>query len=644
VGEEARMVSIATSKPGTSELLMGNEAIARGALEAGVGFAAAYPGTPSSEIIGTLAEVARDGEIYVEWSVNEKVAMEAAAAASFAGVRAIVAMKQNGVNVASDFLMNLNLTGTKAGLVLMACDDPSALSSTNEQDSRPFAKWADLPLLEPGTFQEAKDMTRWAFELSEEIGNVCMVRTVTRVSHARGDVRLGELTPPNKEARFTVTSPVEYTPYPVPFKHHLMLEKLKKAGELFESSPFNRYLGPERPELLLVTSGACWFYSLEAVKALHAEDRVGLLKLGTTWPLPEKLVQERLAQTEKVLVVEEVAPFLEGNLKQLVGEDVAAVGPITFFGKRSGHIPDTGELNPDLVVQALSSVLEVEKPAVAPEYTQRAQELTGGHTHMRAVGFCAGCPHRATLWSLKNALKLDGRGGFAAGDIGCYTMGLGPTGFFQIKTVQAMGSGVGVACGFGNLARLGFDQPVVAVCGDSTFFHAAIPALINGVYNRSNFTLLILDNSATAMTGFQPHAGTGATATGESVPALDIERLCRSMGVRVEVTDPFDIEGTKQKLLDLLRDDGGVRVLISKRTCELVRARQEKAVYRVHIDVDKCRGDSCGCARLCTRIFQCPGIIWNTETKTAEIDEVICSGCGLCADICPGSAIIREAT
>jgi len=636
------MVSIATSKPGTSELLMGNEAIARGALEAGVGFAAAYPGTPSSEIIGTLAEVARDGEIYAEWSVNEKVAMEGAAAASFAGVRAIVAMKQNGINVASDFLMTLNLTGTKAGLVLMACDDPSALSSTNEQDSRPFARWADLPLLEPATFQEAKDMTRWAFELSEEIQNVCLVRTVTRISHARGDVRLGELTPPTKVARFTASSPVEFTTMPVPLKHHLMLEKLKKAGELFESSPFNRYLGPERPELLLVTSGACWFYAMEAIRTLRAEDRVGILKLGTTWPLPEKLVRERLASTEKVLVVEEVAPFLEDNLKQLVGEDVAAVGPLTFFGKRSGHVPDSGELNPDLAIKALSSVLEVENTAVAPEYARRAEELTGSHTHMRAVGFCAGCPHRATFWSLKNALKLDGRGGFATGDIGCYTMALGPTGFFQLKTVQAMGSGVGMASGFGNLARMGFEQPTVAVCGDSTFFHAAIPALINGVYNRSNFTLLILDNSATAMTGFQPHPGTGTTATGEAVPAVDIEGLCRSMGVRVEVTDPFDIGGTTEKLMDLLRDDGGVRVLVSRRTCELVRARQEEAAYRVHVDADKCRGESCGCARLCTRIFQCPGLIWDTDTATAKIDEVICSGCGLCSDICPASAIIRE--
>jgi indolepyruvate ferredoxin oxidoreductase alpha subunit len=637
------MVDIAVGDPGTSLLLMGNEAIARGALEAGVGFAAAYPGTPSSEVIGTLADVAGEGEIYVEWSVNEKVAVEAATAASFAGIRAIVAMKQNGLNVASDFLMTLNLTGTKAGLVLMACDDPSALSSTNEQDSRPFAKWADLPLLEPATFQEAKDMTRWAFELSEEIKNPCLMRTVTRVSHARGDVRLGERMPPAKGARFVCTSPIEFTTVPVPLKHQMMLQKLGRIRETFESSRFNSYLGPERPELLLVTSGAAWFYSLEAVKALGVEDTVGILKLGTTWPLPEKLVMEHLARTEKLLVVEEVAPFLEGNLKELAGENMAAVEPLTFFGKRSGHVPSSGELNPDVVITALSSVLGLEKPCVAPEYAQRAQELTASHTHMRAVGFCAGCPHRATFWSLKNALKLDGRDGFVAGDIGCYTMALGPTGFFQVKTVQAMGSGVGLASGFGKLDRSGFEQPTVAVCGDSTFFHAAIPALINGVYNRSNFVLVVLDNSATAMTGFQPHPGTGRTATGDPAGTVEIEALCRSLGVRVEVTDPFDLEGTKNTLLDLLRDDGTVRVLISRRTCELVRARREKTAFKVRVDPDKCLGESCGCARLCTRVFQCPGLIWDTETGKARIDEVICSGCGVCADVCTASAIIREA-
>jgi indolepyruvate ferredoxin oxidoreductase alpha subunit len=636
------MTTITAYEPGASQLLMGNEAIARGALEAGLGFASAYPGTPSSEIIGSLAEVAREMDIYVEWSVNEKVALEAAAAASFAGVRALAAMKQNGLNVASDFLMNLNLTGTNAGLVLVLCDDPSGLSSTNEQDSRPIAKWAELPLLEPATFQEAKDMTKWAFELSEEIKNVCLVRSVTRVSHARGDVRLGELVPPSREAKFAPTTLGQFTPLMVPLKHSLLHQKVNKTREAFESSPFNWYTGPERPELLIVTSGSGCYYSLEAVKALGLEGSVGVLKLGTTWPLPEKLVQQHLARTEKVLVVEEVDPFLEGNLKELVGDTFSSLGPLTFYGKRSGHLPSSGELDPDLVTGAVSSVLGRERTAVAPDYAKKAQELTAGQVQTRMLGFCAGCPHRATLWAVKNALKLDGRGGFVTGDIGCYTMGLGPTGFFQIKTVQAMGSGAGLACGFGKLSRLGFDQPVLAVCGDSTFFHAVIPALINGVYNQANFTLMILDNSATAMTGFQPHAGTGVSAVGEPAPSVDPEGLCRSLGIQVEVADPFDLQDITRKLLDMMQDDGPVRVLISRRKCALVRAREEKAAYKVWVDSEKCLGESCGCARLCTRVFQCPGLVWDAESETAKIDEVICSGCGVCADICPASAIIRK--
>jgi indolepyruvate ferredoxin oxidoreductase alpha subunit len=245
---------------------------------------------------------------------------------------------------------------------------------------------------------------------------------------------------------------------------------------------------------------------------------------------------------------------------------------------------------------------------------------------------------------MKNALKLDGRGGFVTGDIGCYTMALGPAGYSQLKTVQAMGSGTGLASGFGRLGDMGFKQPVLAVCGDSTFFHAAIPALINGVYNRSNFTMLILDNSATAMTGFQPHPGTGTNALGEPTAAVDIEAVCRALGVRVEVTDPFDMQDTTGKLLDLVADEGSVRVLISRRKCALVRAREEKAAYQMRVDSDECLGGSCGCNRFCTRVFQCPGLGWDSAGGVARIDEVVCSGCGVCADICPSSAIIREAS
>jgi len=354
------------------------------------------------------------------------------------------------------------------------------------------------------------------------------------------------------------------------------------------------------------------------------------------------LVREHLSRVKDVLVVEEIDAFLEGNLKELVGEDPLAVGPTTFYGKRSGHIPATGEINPDIVTRALASVLALEYRPVAADYAQKASALTAGLVQMRMVGFCAGCPHRATFWSIKNALRLDGRDGFVAGDIGCYSMAVGPAGYWQIKTMQAMGSGAGMASGFGKLAPFGVDQPVVAVCGDSTFFHATIPALINGIYNRSNFTLVVLDNSATAMTGFQPHPGTGKNATGEAAPSIDIPTFCRALGVRTEVVDPFDLQGMTDKLLELMRDEGGVRVLVVKRECQLVRARREKPVYRMSVDVARCLGESCGCSRLCSRVFQCPGLIWDAERGVAAIDDVICAGCGVCADICPAGAIVRE--
>jgi len=635
-------MNIVPLEPVVARLLMGNEAIARGAVEAGIGFASAYPGTPSSEIIGTLAKVAKDADIYVEWSTNEKVALEAATAASFAGVRAVVAMKQNGLNVALDFLMCVTLPGTNAGIVLIMCDDPGALSSTNEQDSRPAAKWAELPLLEPATVQEAKDMTKWAFELSEELKIPCLMRSVTRLSHARGDVRLGESELLAKEARFAPSPPQAYLSTPFIEKHNILHEKIDRAREIFESSPFNWYAGPERPDLLIITSGSGWYYSLEAVTVLGLEKSVGILKLGTTWPLPERLVLEHLSRTEKVLVVEEVAPFLEGNIKELVGETLSLFDRLTFYGKRSGHIPSSGELNPDLVIQAVSAVLGKET-AVDHDYASEAQKLTGQLVQPRRLSFCAGCPHRATFWSLNNALKLDGRGGFVMGDIGCYTMAVGPTGWNLLETNLSMGSGAGMACGFGKLDRFGFRQPVLAVCGDSTFFHAAIPALINGVYNQSNFTLLILDNGATAMTGFQPHPGTGVTASGEPTPSVGLETLCRSLGIEVEVVDPFDLEATTQKLLNLMDRGGGVRVLISRRECALVKAKTQRAAYKMRVDRDKCLGRNCGCARLCTRVFLCPGLIWDNQGQTAKIDEATCTGCGVCADICPASAIIREA-
>jgi indolepyruvate ferredoxin oxidoreductase alpha subunit len=633
---------IAINAPNTVKLLMGNEAIARGALEAGVGVATAYPGNPSSEIIGTLAQVAKELRIYVEWSINEKVAMEVAAGASLANLRALCAMKQNGLNVALDFLSNLNLTGIKKGFVLIVCDDPGGISSTNEQDSRYVAKALNLPLLEPATSQEAKEMVQWAFELSEEISNVCIMRSVTRISHARGKVTLGELPNIERHVHFDLSiKPYASIGGKAPELHQTLHQKLARIMEIYESSPFNWYTGPKNPELLIITCGSGWFYSLEAVRILSAEKSVGILKLGTTWPLPRKLIEKHMLQTGKILVVEEVDAFLEGNLKELA-VDMKQGHTWTFYGKASGHIPSFGEVNPDIVINGIANALHLKYVPRDPEYHLKTQEIVQKYIPSRESQFCAGCPHRATFWAIKNALTLDGREDVLTGDIGCYAMAVGSTGFCQIRTVHAMGSGAGIASGMGMLNQFGFNQPVLTVCGDSTFFHASIPALINGVHSKSQFILILLDNGGTAMTGFQPHPGINLNAMGEPAPIIDMESLCHALGVKVMVTDPYDLNGTTEKLLEMLHNEGKPSVLISRRECILIRAKREKPAYKMHVDPDQCIGEACGCDRFCTRVFKCPGLIWDKNTKKAKIDEAICSGCGVCVEICPKDAILRE--
>lgn len=634
------MSVLSQDSPGKKTLFMGNEAIARGAIEAGVQVCAAYPGNPSSEIIGSLSQVAGELGLYVEWSVNEKVALEVATAASFAGLRGLTAMKQNGLNVASDFLFNLNLSGSKGGLVVVVCDDPSALSSTNEEDSRLYAKMCDLPLLEPSTVQEAKEMTRWAFDLSEELGLPCLIRSVTRLSHARGNAELGRLPKDRPTPHFDTSRPI--VPQPVMVTHKALHDKIKKCQDRFEESAFNLYRGPERPELLVVTCGPGWMYVLEALANMGVENRVGIMKLGTTWPLPKSFLMEHLKKATRILFVEEVDPFLENNIKEFCAQRNAELGVKTFLGKASGNLPDIGEINPDIVTRAIQQVLEVSYEPRSLQYAQEAAEAASLFAPTRELGFCAGCPHRATYWSLKNALAMDGRDGIVLGDIGCYTIGVRPAGFEQVKTCHAMGSGAGLANGFGQLERFGLNQPVLTVCGDSTFYHAAIPALVNARYNRSNFLMLILDNSATAMTGFQPHPGTGRTAMGSEAPVVDIEALCKALGARVQVKNPFDVQDTTDAVYELLQDREGIKVLILRQECALVRVKRQKALFEVRVDPERCIGQACGCNRRCTRIFKCPGLAWDPVTGKARIDEAICTGCGVCADICPQSAILKE--
>lgn len=628
-------------------MLMGNEAIARGALEAGVAVVAGYPGTPSSEIIETLARVSAQQNLYVEWSVNEKVAMEVAAAGSFAGLRSMCVMKQNGVNVGSDFLLHLAITGTRGGMVLVPCDDPGALSSANEGESRHFARMLEIPLLEPADFQDAKDMIKWAFELSEEIQNVVMVRSVTRLSHASGNVVFGALPKVEKNAFFKHEGNIldalqgPMSSLPVVFKHGRQQEKLKKVVTEFEASPFNAYSGARVPELLLISGSACYLYSKEAISLLGVENRVGLLKLATTWPLPPQLMEKYLGTADKILVVEEVIPFLEENVKIIAAELALKIGAKTFYGKREGFLPQTGEMNSDHVAAALSKILSVEYEAVPESYSDRAKELSDAGAPGRDLTFCAGCPHRASFWTIHNTLQMDGRDGFVCGDIGCYSLAILPTGFNTLKTLHAMGSGIGLASGFGKLAQFGMEQPVVAVVGDSTFFHAALPALINAIHHRSDITIVVLDNRGTAMTGFQSHPGLAVDATGNEASAIDVVKLCQAMGATVRVSDPFDPGTTRQTLLGLF-EIKGLKVLVLRQMCALSPEKKAKKMFEVSVDETVCIGQACGCNQLCTRIFKCPGLNWDKERLVSRIDEVICVGCGMCASICPAGAIRKK--
>jgi indolepyruvate ferredoxin oxidoreductase, alpha subunit len=651
---EEIMSNIVEGRPGEVRLLQGNDAIARGALEAGVNVVASYPGTPSSEVTENLAAVSAERGLYVEWSVNEKVALEVAAAASFSGLRSLCAMKQVGVNVAADFLLHVGQYGTRGAMVLLSCEDPGALSSTNEGDSRQYARSMEIPMVEPGDLEEARTITRWAFELSEELKTVVMVRSVTRMSHASGNVELGELPPVSQPKAFfnfrgpllgQMEGPVANEPPTALALRRRNHGKLKRAQEIFETSPFNTYSGPSDPELLVITSSACNLYCLEAIRLLVLTERVGLLKLGTTWPLPAGLIKKHLLSSSRVLIVEDLHPFLEENVKVLAAEFAGEIGAREFHGKRDGSLPMTGEMNADLVMETLVRLLALETGKPFPGYSEEVSRALADQIPPRMMTFCPGCPHRASYWSVHTALAMDDREGFVCGDIGCYALGTMQAGFNVVKTIHAMGSGSGLASGFGQMKTFGLEQPVLAVCGDSTFFHSALPAMANSVHNGSNAILLVMDNRGTAMTGFQPHPGSSVNAGGQAAQGLDIAAVCRGMGASVQVCDPFDLKDVQERLLNLLEGPPGMKVLVLQQACALSPERKGKKNFEVEVDEQLCLGDACGCNRLCTRAFRCPALVWDKEVHKTRVDTVLCAGCGVCASICPKGAIQkREAT
>ena len=621
------------------ELMLGNEAIAWSALESGVNYAAGYPGTPSSEIIQELAKQWSDMNLHVEWSTNEKVAAEGAAAAAVAGLNSLVAMKNAGLSVALDFMTHLSLTGlgpAGGSLVVIVCDDPEAHSSGDETDSRWLARFGYMPLMEPSSIAEARAMVHWAFELSREFSVHVLYRSYTRLSHASCLVEKPAVQ--HRDCKAHTDDTLTLTPYLAKPAHARTLTRLKRIQTLFEASDFNQYFGPDQPDLIITASGNGVSCARDALEFMGLEDRVGVLKLATLWPFPEETVRRYLKKTRLVLVAEEVDPFVEVHVKSALAQ--AGNHEIKVCGRETGHIPAVGEITPDLIISAVADLLGTKQNVCPESYRTAIKEASARLLVDRGLAWCPGCPHRASFYAIQRALKTDGRHGFITGDIGCYTLDVFPGGKRQMNLLHAMGSSAGLACGLGQLKRFGYTQPVISVCGDSTFFHAVIPALVNAVYNDSNFLQIILDNQATAMTGFQSHPGTGTNAMQQAAPKVDMEALCRGIGCQVTVADPFDLKETTKTLCRLLKEDRGVRVLILRRVCEILRMKREKVVpFRMSLNLVKCHGEDC---HICLTRLRCPGLVLNPSTARVEIREDICSGCGVCAQVCPFGAISKE--
>jgi len=614
--------------PGKICLMQGNEAIVRGAVEAGINFAASYPGSPSSQILDMLGRIASERGFYAQWATNEVCAFEACIGTSLANARSLCIVKQNGLLCCADALHCGSQHGVKGGVVIVTSDDPSAHSSTNEFDSRFMAESADLPMLEPTCVQEAKDLVPYAFEMSEKLHQMVIIRLTTRVCHGRGNVVLGKL--PDAPHKLETVSEWERLVC-VSYRHTAMLNTLENFREAFEDCPFNSYEGPESPEKLIVAGGTGCLYAAEALRRLGVSEQIGLLRLATIWPLPEKTITRYMSSAKEILIVEEVDPFLERNLQAIAGKNQMN---IHFAGRGDGALPRIGELMPDYIMKAVSGLSGVPMP--------ERRKVSDKPLLERELNFCAGCPHRATFYLLKRALKRTGtEPGVVIGDIGCYIMSGQEAGHYAYQACNCMGSGISLAEGLGQLHNYGMTQQVVTMCGDSTFFHATMPGLCNASYYHSNMLLMVLDNSATAMTGFQPHPGTGITAIGNRVEPMSIRAICESMGCSVTEADPFDVEKT-QEILEELLPKPGLKVLIMKQPCATLMSKKHREKAHVWVDQDKCIGEGCGCDRFCARVWGCPGNSWDYKNNKAVIDPVSCVGCGVCAKLCPAGAIMVE--
>jgi indolepyruvate ferredoxin oxidoreductase alpha subunit len=629
-------LTIGSDAPGERLFVLGNEAIARGAIEAGVQVAAAYPGTPSSEILETLASVAKELNIYVEWSTNEKTAFEVALGASICGVRAMASMKHVGLNVAHDPVMTASHIGAKGGLVLVVADDPWAWSSQNEQDTRYVAEQGYIPILEPSSLQEAKDMMADAFKLSEQFGHIFMFRSVTRIGHGRSDIVLGAISRERRKGSFKKNpSWLVYVPRTARINKPLMLERFEKIRKAVNTLSYNQLQMADKARLGIIACGLSYSYTVEAVKWLGLEDKVSVLKIGTPHPLPEELVITLLKSVREILVVEELDPFVELHIKAIAGEHNIKV---KIHGK--DVVPRIGELSTRKVTEAVAKLTKSKLPVDFAALDKLEQEATP-LLPARPPALCPGCPHRASFHAITAAARRvarelgEGVEPIYPSDIGCYTLALNPP-QQAVDTTICMGGSFGLACG---MARV-VEAPIIAHLGDSTFFHAGIPPLINAVYNKANITMVVLDNSATAMTGFQPHPGTGYTATGDETVSLKAEDVARACGVKfVEVVNPFDLKAATETIERAIRFPGPA-VVVFRALCAMIELRDKRKagvkIVPYHIDQDKC-SPKC---ETCIKLLGCPAIIKQGDKKV--IDASQCTGCSVCAQVCPYKAIVQE--
>lgn len=604
-------------KPGSKHLLLGNEAIARGLIEGGVSVATTYPGTPASEIVDSLAAVAEEAGIYVEYSTNEKVALEVAAGASLSGLRSSTSMKMVGLNVAADALMTLGYLGVRGGMVIITADDPNCYSSQNEQDNRYYALMANIPCLEPSNPQEAKDMLLDAYRISEELELPVLYRSVTRLSHSRRPVVFGEIARPRRAEFSRDYERFVMVPANARARHVALLEKMEAAKGISDSYPRNEELGDG--ELGIITSGNAFNYVMDAIEKIEADASV--LKLGIVHPLPEGTILGFLGEHSPVLIIEELEPLLEMRIRALANEN--SIGT-KILGKRELSLPRHGELSIKQVALAITRALGRDPGGL--RFENPALSRLDLEIPARPPVLCPGCPHRASFY----AIRASGiRDAIFITDIGCYALGsLPPLSVGDV--LMCMGASAGLSAGVSKATG----KPVVGIVGDSTFFHASIPALINAVYNRHRYIYVVLDNMTTAMTNFQPHPGSGLDSLGRPAKRILIEEVSRGCGVEfVKVIDPFDFESAVGALREALAFDGP-SVLVFRRECAILKARKaEGRGPPLSIDRSKCTG-----CLLCINRFGCPAITLGEGGKPS-IDAMLCNGCGFCALICPQGAI-----